>query len=220
MTGNPTRFTAVAGCAFAVLFTGGFVALGEIWGSFGDPDETFIEYYESSGNRLRDIAGVYLMSGAALAFTIFALGMAQRLQRPEPSLSPTALTAMAVLFATCLAISASLLGAVALSRAMADVFDDSGVLEGAEAAVAPQAGYVILAVPGAMMAGATVFGISLASWKYSSLPRWVCVFGLAAGPLIFLLAFAGPPFILLPAWVLAASIAIGRAGPEEPAAGA
>jgi hypothetical protein len=63
------RPIVASGIAFSLLFTAGFIALSEISGSFGDSNATFIEYYASSDNRARDIAGMYLMTGAALAAT-------------------------------------------------------------------------------------------------------------------------------------------------------
>jgi hypothetical protein len=200
---------------FAVLFTGAFVAFAEISGTFADPNSTFIEYYASSGNRARDIAGMYLMTGAAVAFTVFAIGLAQRLQGPEVSLAPAIISATALLFAACLLVAAALLGTVSMSRTMADLFDDTDVLAGGEMAVLPQAGNVVIMIPGAVMAAATVVVISLRSWASRALPRWICIFGFVASVLLVLLAFSGPHLLLLPAWVLAASIAIARSEPQE-----
>jgi len=197
---------------FALLFTGAFVAFAEISGTFADPNPAFIEYYASSENRARDIAGMYLMTGAALAFTVFAIGMANRFQGPEPSLASAIISATAVLFAACLLVAAALLGTVSMSRTMADLFDDTGVLEGGETAVLPQAGNVVIMIPGAVMAAATIVVISLRSWASRALPRWICIFGFVASALLVLLAFSGPHLLLLPAWVLAASVAMARAG--------
>lgn len=212
------RITVAAGCVFAVLFTGAFAAFAEISGTFADPNSTFIEYYASSGNRARDVAGMYLMTGAALAFAVFAVGIAHRFQGPEPSLAPAIISATAVLFAASLLVAASLLGTVSMSRTMADLFDDTGVLEGDEVAVLPQAGNVVIMIPGAVTAAATVVVISVRSWASGDLPRWICIFGFVASALLVLLAFSGPHLLLLPAWVLAASIAIGRAGRTQASA--
>ena len=41
-----------SGIAFAVLYVAGLVPLGELLGSFGDSDATFVAYFAKDSNRI------------------------------------------------------------------------------------------------------------------------------------------------------------------------
>ena len=61
----PARVTTISGIAFVVLFAAGVAAIGEAFGSFGDPDATFVEYYRD--DHALDVLGAYLITLAGVA---------------------------------------------------------------------------------------------------------------------------------------------------------
>ncbi len=207
----PAAYVFVPGVAFAVLFTAAFAALADLLGSFADSNETYIEHYDRAGSRAQDIAGTYLLTLAGLAFSAFGVGFAHRLKGTGETVMPTLILSSAVLCSAGMLVAAALLGTVSLSRTMGNFFDETGVLVGGEAAVLPQAGAVVMAIPVAISASAAIAAMAYSSWGPHVLPRWICVFGFIAALVIVLLAFSGPPLLLLPAWVLAVSIAVARA---------
>ena len=204
-----STLVVASGISFAVFFTAAFVAFADLAGSFADPNETFVEYFEKDANRARDIAGMYLLTLAGLAFAAFGTGLGRWLGSQEEPLS-VLIGPATLLSAASMMLAAALLGTVSLSRTMGNFFDDTGVLTGEEVAVLPQAGTVALGIPGAIAAAATIAAASFVAWGRQALPRWICIFGFAAAPIVALLAFAGPPLLLLPAWSLAVSIAVAR----------
>lgn len=47
---EPKPMSAISGTCFAVLFVGGGIALGNLLGSFADPDETFESFFADADN--------------------------------------------------------------------------------------------------------------------------------------------------------------------------
>jgi hypothetical protein len=201
---------AASGIAFAALFTAAFALFGTIFGTFADPTDTFIDYYESDAHRATDVVGVYVLSLAGMSFAAFGVMVSQWLKAMSDSVVLSLIAPAGLLAAAGMLVAAGLLGTVSLSLTLGDFFDERSGLDGAEVAVLPQAGTVVLGIAAAMSASALVAAISFSAWGARALPRWICVLGSIAAPLIFMLSLAGPPLLLLPAWVLIASIALAR----------
>ena len=70
---TPERKAAVVALALITLTFGvGGALLGEVFGSSGDSDQTFIDHFASSRNRGIDIAGSALLIAAGVAFLVLA----------------------------------------------------------------------------------------------------------------------------------------------------
>jgi len=71
---------AVPGTVFAMLFTVGVLALGELGGSFGDHDRQFVSHYSDGSKRALDIAGGVLLAGSGLSFLVVVARLRDRLR--------------------------------------------------------------------------------------------------------------------------------------------
>ena len=206
------RWAAASGVAFAVLFAAGILTLGELGGSFGDSDETFISYYADSGNRARDIVGAYLLAGAGLSFLWFLNHLRGRLRAAgdeSARLSGVAFASSVVFVAMLFAAGAALV-TVNASLALGDLFDQEGrQLEGPEVSILPQLGYVLLFLYGGFAAAFTVATTSLAALRSGLFPTWLAWLGFAAAALL-LFAIAIVPIFALSIWALAASFVLFR----------
>lgn len=60
-----------SGVLFAVLFTAGIVPLGNLLGSFGDSDATFVAHFDEDSNRVGALVGGLLLALGALSFLWF-----------------------------------------------------------------------------------------------------------------------------------------------------
>ena len=201
MGSNPTlsaleaRSAARPGAVFVVLFVAAFVvAVGELVGTFADPDLVFAERFEDGGTRARDIAGSYLLALAGIAFAWFASAVGRDAAAVR---LPLLLSGSAV--AGGMLLAAVAWATVPLSRAFGALVDDPGLREGQ--AVLPQFGWVALAM-GAMLPAA-VF-IVLVARTPGLVPGWLSVASYPAAALVAvtaLLFFLS--LVVFLAWVVA-----------------
>ena len=56
---------------FALLVFAGLLPLGELLGSFGDSDATFVAYFEAESIRIGTIVGGFVLALGALSFLWF-----------------------------------------------------------------------------------------------------------------------------------------------------
>lgn len=188
------RDVARAGVAFVVLFVAAFVvSLGVLVGAFADADREFIDRFASSGTRLRDIAGSYLLALAALAFIWFVHALSRDVQRRRALLLIFGATA-----AGGMVLAAVAFATVPMSLWFGSLVDDPGL--GAGQAVLPQLGYMALTM-GAMLPAAVL--IVLVARSPGLVPRWLSVVSYPVAALVALTAFVVLLLFVFIAWVVA-----------------
>jgi hypothetical protein len=205
MTNTSWRVASIGGLTFAVCFSVGLLLLGELLGQFGDPDETFAAYYADEAHRWRDIVGGLLLVMAGLGQLVLLHGVTRRLRSlsGEPALDLALL--FGVVSVVLLMIAAAMLAAVSAAQAFGDLFSDDA-LTNPSIALAPQIGYLLLAVP---MVWSLVVAIAVLAWSArgtDAWPRWLLGLSLATVILLPVGVFAVMPVILLPLWVVGVSV--------------
>lgn len=194
---------------------------GEQLGSVGDPDQQFVSYFSDTSNRVRDIAGAYVLAAAGLAFVVFLAHMYATLREHAVgrALPLTALGA-GLIFVALLLAAAAALSAVPTSLALAAMFDEERHEFGPDVSrLATQFGFMLL-VFAMWAAAACIAAISLAGRATGSFPGWLVGFGFVAAFLL-LFSFFFMPAAALPIWVLVVSLVLSRrrrgdAGPLTP----
>ncbi|MEX2159491.1 MAG: hypothetical protein WEB04_08835 [Dehalococcoidia bacterium] len=209
MTAN-NRWLAASAFAFVALFIAAMLVSGGQLGSAGDPDRQFVSYFNDTTNRVRDIAGAYVLAAAGLAFVAFLAHMyaALRERTGERELPLIALGAGLVFVALLLAAAAAL-SAVPTSYAYAAIFDEERHEFGPDVSrLGTQLGFMLL-VFAMWAAAACIAAVSLAAWRAGLFPGWLAGFGFfAAFALLF--SFFFMPAAALPLWMLAVSIVMMR----------
>jgi hypothetical protein len=189
------RWTAVAGFAFVALYVAAFSMGIEV----GKSDQDILDYYADSGHRAREVAAFFLITAAALSFLVFALGLRALIARREETGTLGSLALVGGAIATALMLAGN-----AVSRATAfAAMDDEFQLEPNTRRLFEDAGLLLLA-SGAMAAGLLVVAVSLAAFRYETVPRWVGWLGLVCALLLPLaINFVG--FLALALWVIVVS---------------
>jgi hypothetical protein len=195
-----SRTLLLSAALFVFLFLAMAAFLGDILGSFGDPDDVFVEHYGSSSKRAGDIIGSLLLVLLGGSF-VWHLDLVRRTfggQRVEPVLDVPVLTSSA--FAVALLIAAAALATVPLGREIGDLFDERRPrLEGSETAVLAQFGYVLLFGAGGITSAACVL---FTSFHCAELALRVGLsWRTVAAAMLPLSAAAFMPFLALPVWV-------------------
>ena len=162
MNVQPQRswWPAATGVIFAALFVVGALLVGDLAGSYGDPDAQFVDVHQSDANRARYIAGGYLLSASAVAFVWFIVALTQRLATETNVVIVTIARVSGAIFAALLLSAAASFMTVAGSMAFGDLFDDTGQFESGMSAL-PQLGYVLVNVGGMLAASSTILAVSL-----------------------------------------------------------
>jgi hypothetical protein len=186
----------IAGLLFVVSFVAAFFVLGEAYGSFGDSDEWFAEYYE--GDRPGDLVGAVLMAIAAVAFCVFAVRLAEGGSASNRALLTIALACFAVLMLA----SAACIATIPATRAFGDLYSDEGQATSAYWLL-PQLAYLLLGAAG-LSAACCLLLITLGGGA-AQLPRAVHWAGVVIGVLLFT-SVVIVPLLLLPLWIFVASI--------------
>jgi hypothetical protein len=193
----------------------GIAALGELMGTLGDSDETFVEYFADSGNRTRDAIGGLFLTGGAIAFIVFLVSTEPLVSPADGLLSARASWALGLVLAGLLLVAASAASASSLSRIYAEAFDEgAGLSEGTAAGVLPQLATVLL-MTASLLAAAWIAVTSIAGLDSSTLPRAVCFIGFGAAILLILLT-AGVPLVPFPLWLLLAALTLRQPDVSPP----
>jgi hypothetical protein len=205
MTATGGRAFSIGGFVFVVGFSVGILLLGELLGQFGDPDDTFIAYYAEEGNRWRDIIGGVLLVVAGLGLLVFLDGVTRRLRSAGggPALDLALLSG--VVSVVLLMTAAAMLAAVSAAQAFGRLFGDDA-LTNPSVALAPQIGYLLLAVP---MVWSLVPAIAILAWSArgtGAWPRWLLGLSVACVILLPCGVFAVMPVVLLPLGVVGVSV--------------
>ena len=188
------RGAARSGAVFVVLFVAAFVlSLGDLLGTFADPDRVFVQRFTDAGNRTRDLAGSYLLALAGLTFVWFASALSK-----EAESWRTPLVVAGSMTAGGMVLAAVAFATVPMSIWFGSLVDDPGLQQGQ--AVLPQFGYVALAM-GAMLP-ASVFIVVVARAP-GLVPRWLSIASYPVAALVAFTALAFMPLVLFVAWVVA-----------------
>lgn len=209
------RDAFAGGILFAVAFGGAGFLLGDLWGSFGDSDDTFSEYYGSTSNRAGSVAGAVLLFVSGLAMLPFIGGLGRRIEAADGGRWVEVLMPLSYVASGVIIGAAAASGTVGASMIMADVFDEANEpFQGGSAAVLPQLGYVLIVFSAWTLAVVLVIsGVLLLRAKAGpAFVGWLAIVCAAA----LLLAPAVLPLAVLPLWVLIASVFLFRsdAGPR------
>jgi hypothetical protein len=189
------RWTAVAGFAFVALYVAAFAMGIEV----GASDREILDYYTDSGHRAREVVAYFLIVGAAFSFVVFTLGLRALIARREETGSLAALTLTGGAVAAALVLAGN-----AVSRATAfAAMDDEFQLEPNTRRLFENAGFLLFATAG-MTAILLVVAVSLAAFRYATLPRWLGWVGFVCALLLPLsIVFIG--FLVLALWVIVVS---------------
>lgn len=218
MNQSSRHWAAASGFGFVGLFIAAVLVSGGQLGSAGDPDRQFVAYFSDTSNRVRDIAGAYVLAAAGLAFIVFVANLYAML--PEGS-GKQALPLMAfgagLVFVALLLAAAAALSAVPTSLAYAAIFDEERHEFGPDVSrLATQFGLMLL-VFAMWAAAACIAAISLAGRAAGMLPGWLAAFGFVAA-FALLFSFFFMPAAALPLWAFVVSVWLLRlsAAPVQP----
>ena len=203
------RRRARSGIAFAVLNVAGLVPLGELLGSFGDSDATFVDYFAKDSNSNGAVVGGIVLALSTLTFLWFLSNL--RLSVDSTGPLPGVITAAGTTFVVLLMSGTAALVTVPYARTFGGAFDEESVLVGSDALL-PQLGYVLVAVFAMWAAAVLILAATLAARAHSSFPRWLVRLGFAASAFVFLLGPSVMGVLGVPAWALAVSIHWLRGG--------
>ena len=181
--------------------------MGELLGSFADPDRAFEVYFADSANRAGNIVGGILLAAAALVFLWFLQHLRPRLQpdTTRPPTLPNFVYSTGQTFVALLLVGTAALVTVPVTLAFATLTDDQPFTTGQ--AVLPQLGYVTLALFANWTAAAMVLAATISARQSASFPRWLRVLGYIVTTFLVLFGLTGGgAFFALPLWTLAVSI--------------
>lgn len=193
------------GTTFVTLFIGAIVLLGELLGSFADPDQQFVSLFSEPANRAAYLAGAVLLALSGLAFMWFADALSCETGSYR---APLLITGAAA--ASGMILAALALATVPLSMSFGALFGDPGLETGQ--AVLPQFGYVALGLGAMVPAG--IF-IAIAAKTPGLLPKWLTSVSYPMAILVALTAFLFMPLALFIVWVIAVTASDRRRKPQE-----
>jgi hypothetical protein len=195
----------VAAAVFVVAFVVGLALVGELAGSVGETDETFVELFSNDSRRLGGIVGSFLLVVAALAFLYFTQLLVASARRSDQEVGWAFVSATGMLAVGGLIVAAAAFLTVPLSINFGNLYGDPAFGEGQ--AVIPQFGFAALTVGVMWPAAVMITTIAL----LGSFPRWLNRTSYVIAALLVVTCFmVGPLFILLPGWVLVTTLALRR----------
>jgi hypothetical protein len=197
------RRGARSAIAFAVLYLAGIIPLGDLLGSFGDSDETFVRYFAEDGNRIGTVIGGAGLALAGLAFLWFLSHLRLVIEGPGPL--PGVVGAAGSTFVALLLCGAAALVAVPYARTFGGAYGEDAILTGSEALL-PQLGYVLVAVFAMWMAAALILAVTLGARAQGLFPRWLVRVGFGASVFVFVMGPSVMGLLGVPAWSLAVGI--------------
>jgi hypothetical protein len=207
---TPDRKAAVVALVLITLTFGiGGALLGEVFGSSGDSDQTFIDHVASSRNRGIDIAGSALLIAAGVAFLVLVAAM-RRLLAPADLLAGDLFVVLGFAVSVLLIIGGTLFLTTPFSITFGGAFSDDGQFDGGHAAVLPQAATFLVAFGAMPTAAFAIVSLNLANRGRTLFPRWHTVVGWVCAFLL-LLSLLGVGMLALPVWCAATAVALGRA---------
>jgi len=210
--GGSERAVAVSAAIFVVTFVIGLALLGDELGAFGDSDGAFIEHFSSGSQRGADIAGSFLLIGAATAFIYFT----HLIGSPGPAGATDGnwvVRAAGIVTGLFIIIAALALLTVPLSISMGEFFDeDSGAFAEGQA-VLPQFGYVVMAFGAMISAAVAIVAIAL----LRLFPSWLTRSSLVVAALLAVTSAMVVTMVLLPIWVAVVTLTRRRSSVQNAA---
>jgi hypothetical protein len=198
-----SRDRAWSGFAFALLFFAGLVPLGELLGSFGDSDATFVAFFEQDSNRIGTLVGGLVLGLGGLAFLWFLSHL--RLATLGTGPLPGVVTVAGTTFVVLLLVGAATLITVPYARTFGGAYGDDAILGGSEAML-PQLGYVLVAVFGMWAFAVLIVAVTVDARRSGTFPRWLVRVGFASAAFVFLLGSSVMGILGVPLWTLCVSI--------------
>ncbi len=193
------RWAPLSGVVFVALWV---VALFLTFGNPGDSDREILSWYADSGNRDKQMAGLFVIFAASLVFVWFLSVLRGRLANAEGRAGT--LTAMAFgggLVAAALWMVSNVFFS-AFSIAVGD--SDKFVVDPNTYRVVSDIGWVIF-VSGTMTALLVVLSTALLSLKGQIVPRWIAWISIVVAALM-VVSFFFVPFLVFLGWVLVVSL--------------
>lgn len=206
---NGGRSRGWSGVAFAVLYVAGFLPLGNLLGSFGDHDATFVAYFAEDSNRIGAVIGGVGLALAGLVFFWFLSNL--RLAAEGPGPLPGVVTAAGTTFVVLLLTGTAALVAVPYARTFGGAYGEDAILVGTEALL-PQLGYVLLAVLAMWSAAALIVAVTISGRAHGGFPRWLVRLGFATSVFVFVFGSSVMGLLGVPVWALAVGIHWLRGG--------
>ena len=205
------RSAVDAGAVFVVAVVVGLALVGELAGSVGETDETFVEHFSSDSRRLGEIVGSFLLVVAALAFLYFTQLLVASAHRTDQEAAWAFVRGTGMLVTGGLMVAAAAFLTVPLSINFGNLYGDPAFGEGQ--AVIPQFGYAALTVGAMWPAAAMITTVGL----LGSLPVWLSRLSyLIAVVLVVTCFMVVTLFVLVPVWVALVAAVLRRAGNLTP----
>lgn len=213
------RMAGSSGIIFGLLFTVALVLMSRAPG-LAAPDSAYTAFYASGDHRALVIAGLYIVPFAGIAFLWHVMAtrtLLHELPGPASAEMPRALQlAAGVAFIVMVFAGMGLAGAIALLTQFS-----AAPLPSADVARAfSGAGYGMVFVYGARVAGMYMITTTTLLKSAGVLPRWAVWLGYLAAAVVLLSWTFHPAFALvLPGWVLVASVVllVGAGRPQAQA---
>lgn len=208
------RASGICGILLAITFAVGGILLGDLFGSFADSDETFVEYFASSSNRIGSAVGGLFLFFSGIALIPFLRGLIRQIDPDGTSWAAELAITLSYLVAGLIVAGAAALSTVGMARTFADIFDEEPrPFQGSSIAVLPQLGYVLMVFAGWTLAGVLAI-VGSVSLRTRTLPREVAWITIICAVLL-LLAPSGAALFVVPVWALVTSIfMLRRRAPE------
>jgi hypothetical protein len=196
------RVISISGIVFAVATFAGLVLLLEGAAAGDDTNEEAARWLNDSGNRTQMLIGMYVMSGGAVAFLLFATALLRRLRTANaPGFAVELAQVSGVAFAVLTLVAALGMGLAALAVAAGN--EPTPVDPGA--ARITTYGFSIWALPACFAASAFVATVSVAAISSGAFPRWLGLLGLLIAVLL-LFGIAFLPSLAVMVWAALVSI--------------
>jgi len=191
------RAAALAGIAFAALFTAALVLVSKIPG-LDAPDSTYEAFYSAGSGGVLVTVGLYLVPFAGIAFLWFTMAFRALLDHPS-RLTGGLHLASGVAFLSMLFAGTAAAGAVALMLHLASVPAPPVSVERALTSV----GYSLVFVYGVRMAGMFLITTTTLAQRAGLMPRWLAVLSYLMAAFLLVTTTTQPATLLvLPAWAL------------------
>jgi len=199
------RKAAIAGIAFAALFTAALALVSQI-PRLASPDSTYTAFYSAGSGGVLVTVGLYLVPFAGIAFLWFTMAFRTLLDRPA-RLTEGLQLASGVAFICMLFAGTAVAGAVALMLHFANVPAPAASVD----RVLSSVGYGLVFVYGVRMAGMFAITTTTLARRAGLIPGWLAVLSYLMAAFLLVTTTTQPATLLvLPAWVLFTSVALLR----------
>lgn len=199
-----TRWAGIAGIGFAVSFVVGFMT--PVAPSYDESDQAWVSWFQDSGHRGTQIAGMFIMAAASLLLVVFFVPVLRRAVASGGSAAASALAGVAgTMLAVVVAVEAVLRSGVSAAVQFAP---NNFPVPGADVLrTLDNLSVGLLLLAGGFAAALFVASTAHALRGTAIVPGWLTTAGyVVAVLLLFGVAFL--PLLLLPLWVLVVGIVV------------